>query len=115
LNCIDDYWATLTPESAFLARVFVLNCRRSARVDDAGLPTVTAFAFYIQALYGKLLETLQVAESVRTLHKTEEETDMLDGLFKIASILSSMLSIATGLDYSDEVGRRKVFFVVSEY
>lgn len=75
---------------------------------------VTTFAFYIQALYHKLLETLQSAESVQMLHKAEEKTEMLDELFKIASILSSILSIATGLDYSDEVGRRKVFSVVSE-
>lgn len=114
MNRIDDYWATLTPESAFLARVFVVKCRGSALIDDAGLPIVTAFAFYIQAVYNKLLGTLQVAESVQTLHKTEEETEILDELFKIASILSSMLSMATGLDYSDEVGRRKAFSVVSE-
>jgi condensin complex subunit 3 len=110
----DDYWTALTPESALLAHAFVLNSQGSARVDDAGLPMVTAFAFYIQSLYNTLLEALQAAESAEMLHNEEETAETLEQLHKIASILSSILLIAAGLDYGDEIGRRKAFSVVSE-
>lgn len=76
---------------------------------------VTAFAFYIQSLYNKLLEALQAVETAEMLRNEEDITENLEQLHKIASILSSILSIAAGLDYGDEIGRRKAFSVVSEF
>ncbi|KAF5357042.1 hypothetical protein D9756_006730 [Leucocoprinus leucothites] len=110
----EDYWASLTPESALLAHAFVLNTKESTRVDNAGLPMVTAFAFYIQSLYNKLLEALQAAEGAEMIRKEDDIAEALDQLYKIASILSSILSIAVGLDYGDEIGRRKAFSVVKD-
>lgn len=111
----DEYWTALTPESALLAHAFVMHSQGTARVDTAGLPMVTAFAFYIQSLYNKLLEALQTAESIETSLNEEDIADTLEQLHKMASILSSILSIAAGLDYGDEIGRRKAFSVITEY
>ncbi|KXN87766.1 Condensin complex subunit 3 [Leucoagaricus sp. SymC.cos] len=110
----DDYWTALTPESALLAQAFVVHSQGSARVDDAGLPMVTAFGFYIQILYNKLLKALQEAETAEMLHNEEESDETLEKLHKIASVLSSILLLTAGLDYGDEIGRRKAFSVVKD-
>lgn len=110
----EEYWTELTPESALLAHAFVVHSQGTARVEEVGLPMITAFAFYIQSLYNKLLEALQAAEAAEMLHNEEDMAETLEQLHKIASILSSILSIAAGLDYGDEIGRRKAFSVVSK-
>ena len=58
LGRIDEYWATLTPETAFLVRVFVEHCKdtkEEARLE-AALPVVTAMAFRIQEAYNGLMD-----------------------------------------------------------
>lgn len=106
------YWKELTPESALLALIFINQSKGTVQVEEAGLPMVTAFAFYIQSLYNELLEALEAVETAAVSHQEEEEKQ--DQAHKVASILSSLLSIANGLDYGDEIGRRKAFSVVSE-
>ncbi len=113
-NHPDEYWKELTPESAWLALVFINHSKGTAHLEEAGLPMVTAFAFYIQSLYNRLLEALQAFETAEMSHQEEDTAEKQEQLHKIASILSSLLSIATGLDYGDEIGRRKAFSVVSE-
>ena len=120
LSTIDDYWKELTSESVVLARVFVEHCvstDNEARLESASLPVVTAFAFHIQEAYNALLVVLQDIETkhLRASLEQEEqgEEEELEELAKREIILGELLRVALKLDYSDEIGRRKVFSVVS--
>ena len=120
MSTIDDYWKELTSESVVLARVFVEHCvstDNEARLESASLPVVTAFAFHIQEAYNALLVVLQDIETkhLRASLEQEEqgEEEELEELAKREIILGELLRIALKLDYSDEIGRRKVFSVVS--
>jgi condensin complex subunit 3 len=110
----------LTPERAFLARVFVAHCiatKDEARLESA-LPVVTALAFRIQEGYNALLEDIQAEEErvERDEVGTEEarqkrEDERMDREF----VIGEMLKLAVDLDYADEIGRRKMFQLVREY
>ena len=121
-NLIDDYWKELTSESVVLARVFVEHCvstDNESRLESASLPVVTAFAFHIQEAYNALLVVLQdieTAKNMRAVHEQEEqgeEEELEEELAKREIILGELMRMALKLDYSDEIGRRKVFSVVS--
>ncbi|CAO3650504.1 unnamed protein product [Cunninghamella blakesleeana] len=98
LNFDDTFWENLSPESAFLARVYikvlVLNEMDDA-LDDI-LPEVTRHAFYIQK-YNNLWQ--------QATRETEGEYEF---------IMAQLLGIAKNLDYADEVGRRKMYSVIRE-
>ncbi|EPS93226.1 hypothetical protein FOMPIDRAFT_1056181 [Fomitopsis schrenkii] len=117
----DDYWEHLTPERAFLARVFVDHC--VAQKDDARLenvlPVVTSLAFRIQAAYNDLLELIREHEADRLLREGMEDEDeerakreeeLMDGEF----VIGELLRLAVNLDYADEIGRRKMFQLVRD-
>ena len=110
----EAYWTELTPESAILARAFVEHCDNETRLEAAALPVVTAFAFYIQEAYNSLLEALE-QENVGT-DEAEDEKEVEDWGEEVAKrevTLGELLRMAVKLDYMDEIGRRKVFSVVS--
>ncbi|KAF8636938.1 hypothetical protein AX17_003189 [Amanita inopinata Kibby_2008] len=111
LEFSDPYWTLLTPERAFLARVFVDHCcatKNSARLE-ATLPVVTALAFRIQEAYNNLVDRVRTLEEERLLRPPEdlakEEDERADREF----VIGEMLKLAVNLDYSDEIGRRKMF------
>ncbi|KAF7968330.1 hypothetical protein HWV62_30947 [Athelia sp. TMB] len=111
----DAFWAALTPERAFLARVFVAHCiatKDDARLESA-LPVVTALAFRIQSAYNSLLEDIE-AEEYRDKDNEEDiqrrEDDRMDREF----VIGEMLKLAVDLDYADEIGRRKMFQLVRD-
>jgi hypothetical protein len=86
------------------------------RLESASLPVVTAF--HIQEAYNALLVILQDIETkllraslVQEEQEEGEDSEELDAKREI--ILGELLRIALKLDYSDEIGRRKVFSVVS--
>lgn len=117
---IDSYWKELTPESTILARVFVEHCvssKNEARIETASLPVVTAFAFNIQEAYNNLLSVLEEIETSKLLRANldEENEDLEEELAKREVIMNELLRTMLKLDYGDEIGRRKVFSVVSEY
>ncbi|KAF8317697.1 hypothetical protein DL93DRAFT_527157 [Clavulina sp. PMI_390] len=109
----DKFWAELTPERAFLARVFVDHCK--AEKDDARLeatlPVVTAFAFRIQHEYNALMQ-LVTTQAERQDDEEDEDAEMElgDKIF----IISELLRLAVNLDYADETGRRKTFALIRE-
>lgn len=116
----EQYWQNLTPESAVLARVFVEHCIKNnneARLEAAALPVVTAFAFHIQETYNKLLNTLQKIEAAKVAAggtgEYEDEDALEEELARREVTLGELLRMALKLDYMDEIGRRKVFTVVS--
>ena len=124
MTTIDDYWKELTSESVVLARVFVEHCvstENEARLESASLPVVTSFAFHIQEAYNTLLVVLQDIETAKLLRAgleqegQEKEEELEEELAKREIILGELIRMALKLDYSDEIGRRKVFSVVSLY
>ncbi|KAG2090779.1 nuclear condensing complex subunit [Suillus discolor] len=111
----DAYWANLTPERAFFARVLVDHCIaiKNAEKLDASLPVVTDLAYRIQAAYNAYQEDLEVAEQERVIRgeSTEEEEEArIDKEF----VIGEMLKVAVNLDYADEIGRRKMFQLVRD-
>ncbi|KAK8850500.1 hypothetical protein IAR55_004418 [Kwoniella newhampshirensis] len=97
----DAFWATFTPEKAFLARVFVDHCisiKDEARLEEV-LPVVTALAYRIQDEYNNLVGAVN-----------DEAEDATERAF----IVGELLKLAVNLDYADEIGRRKMFQLARE-
>ncbi|KII87700.1 hypothetical protein PLICRDRAFT_30295 [Plicaturopsis crispa FD-325 SS-3] len=116
----EDFWSELTPETAFLARVFVEHCiaiKDEARLEGV-LPVVTALAFRIQSSYNDLLDDMQADEhdlvdehdNAARARREEREEKKIDTEF----IIGEMLKLAVNLDYADEIGRRKMFQLVRD-
>jgi hypothetical protein len=93
--------------------------------EDAGMPVVTAFAFFLQEACNRVLDSIEELEILKVKEDAEHDTRS-DGeddsniehceetFLQKVCILSEMLKIAACLDYTDEVGRRKMFLVVRE-
>ncbi|CAE6447886.1 unnamed protein product [Rhizoctonia solani] len=119
----DDYWSNLTPEKAFLARVFVDRCiadKDNERLDRS-LPVVTMFAFRIQEEYNKLLEFLRQLEARdnKNSGSDDEEDEKKDVQLEEQAIdaeliLGELLAFAVNLDYGDETGRRRMFQLIRD-
>ncbi len=111
----EEYWQELSAESAVLARVFIEYClssKKQEQLETASLPVVTAFALLIQDAYNGLLELLHEAELLGNDDEESEARD--DEIAKWEVVLGELLRMALKLDYMDEIGRRKVFSVVSK-
>ncbi|KAI5451535.1 chromosome condensation complex Condensin, subunit G [Naganishia albida] len=104
-----DYWTVLTPEKAFLARVFVEHC--ISKNDDARLervlPVVTAMAFKLQEEYN-LLEELTPADEI------DQDEPLPVEYVERTFVVAELCKMAVNLDYSDEIGRRKMFQLARE-
>lgn len=108
----EAYWKNLTPESAVLARVFLEHASKlndENLLEISALPVVTAFAFYVQESYNDLVHILH---ETTILGEPDEETE--EELAQRELILGELLRMAVKLDFGDEIGRRKMFAVVSE-
>ena len=109
---LDDFWSALRPETALLARTFVEYCiekKDESRLESA-LPVVTALAFRLQTSYNTYLEAVQAEDS-----GIEDNDDREEKAFAIEFTLGELLRLAVHLDYSDEIGRRKMFGVISKH
>ncbi|KIM49317.1 hypothetical protein M413DRAFT_438505, partial [Hebeloma cylindrosporum] len=110
----EGYWSNLTPERAFLARVFVEHCKNvkdDAKLENT-LPVVTLIAFHIQEAYNRLIEDIA---NERTEDLDGDEIDRREDA-RIAGelVIAELLKLAVNLDYSDEIGRRKTFQLVRD-
>lgn len=112
LNFDDRFWDQLSPEKVFVARTFNDYCRQQGdgkyeSLIEENMPEVTKLAFFLQRYTNSLVECLQ-----RNLsrYEDEEEAETVEQEF----ILEQLLHIAKTLDYSDEVGRRKMFSLLRE-
>jgi condensin complex subunit 3 len=104
----DEFWANLTSESAFMARTFNDYCQENPEYEEMceeKMPEVTRLGFYLQKYTNNLLETIR---SAAEFGGGEEET--IEGEF----IVEQLLHIAHTLDYTDEVGRRKMFSLLRD-
>ncbi|KAG5641543.1 hypothetical protein DXG03_004802 [Asterophora parasitica] len=113
-----DYWENLTPETAFLARVFVEHgkaLKDEARLENV-LPVVTELAFRIQTAFNTLIDDITVEEQERLFRDpTEDEIiRMEDSRLEKEAIIGELLRLAVNLDYADEIGRRKMFQLVRD-
>ena len=108
----DAFWDQLTPESVFTARTW--NDFYRSKVDDkydelvdSKMPEVTRLAFCLQHQINKLTEVLRYNLSLSEDAEPEETVEQ-------EFIVEQMLHIAKTLDYTDEVGRRKMFSLMRE-
>lgn len=115
----DSFWEDLTPELAFVARTFNDFCRTSGKEDgytgpraldvlvEEKLPEVTKFGFLLERELNKLIETIREAA-------TEQDEEADEDSVQREFIVEQMLHMALTFDYSDEVGRRKMFGLMRE-
>jgi condensin complex subunit 3 len=108
----DPFWDHLSPESAFMARSFNDYCHQQANdkyetLVEEKMPEVTKHAFFLQSYTNNLVDSL-CRKSEK--HERDEEEDTVEQEF----IVEQLLHIAKTLDYSDEVGRRKMFALLRE-
>lgn len=109
----DHYWETLSAESVFMARSFNDFCRtegngRYEALVEEKLPEVTKLAFYLERYLQALVEAINRVTQ-QNLSEDEEE-DTVEQEF----IVEQLLHIALTVDYSDEVGRRKMFTLLRQ-
>ncbi|KAF7586196.1 hypothetical protein BBP40_009311 [Aspergillus hancockii] len=107
----EPFWESLTAESAFLVRSFNDFCRveNEGKFDglaDEKLPEVTALAFYLHKYMVDLLQRKKIAKEAGTA----TDDDSVEQEF----VVEQLLHVAMTLDYSDEVGRRKMFSLLRE-
>ena len=108
----DPFWHHLTPESIFLARSFNDYCRQQhdrkyETLVEEKMPEVTKLAFFLQRYTNSLVECLRRNHGI---YEGGEEEDTVEQEF----VVEQLLHIAKTLDYSDEVGRRKMFALLRE-
>ncbi|KAI9651111.1 chromosome condensation complex Condensin, subunit G [Ciborinia camelliae] len=113
----DDYfWDTLSAEAVFMARSFNDFCRNDGNskyeaLIEEKMPEVTKLAFYLQRYTAVLVEALKRNETQEITEDVAEEEDTVEQEF----IVEQLLHIARSLDYSDEVGRRKMFTLLRQH
>lgn len=110
----DHFWETLSAESVFMVRSFNQFCRtegngRYESLVEEKLPEVTKLAFYLERYVKVLIDAIRRIEE-KEVDEDEEEEDTVEQEF----IVEQLLHIALTLDYSDEVGRRKMFALLRQ-
>ncbi|AEO69525.1 condensin subunit-like protein [Thermothielavioides terrestris NRRL 8126] len=109
----DHFFETLSAESVFVVRTFNDFCRNEAdgkyeSLVEEKLPEVTKVAFYLERYIKVLIDAIKRAEEQEV--EEDEEEDTAEQEF----IVEQLLHIALTLDYSDEVGRRKMFALLRQ-
>jgi condensin complex subunit 3 len=109
----DPFFDELTAESAFVARTFTDFCRKSGETRlqsmlEDKMPEVTKFAFLLQLHLNKLVE------AVNKVALNPEEPEFEEDAVQQEFCIEQLLHIALTLDYSDEMGRRKMFQIMRE-
>ncbi|EJC98309.1 uncharacterized protein FOMMEDRAFT_96961 [Fomitiporia mediterranea MF3/22] len=110
----DEFWSNLKPETALLARTFVEHCISKSDESrlETTLPVVTALAFHLQSSYNNFLSLLQDIDNNNNEDEDDEEEAREEKAVNAEFVMCELLRLAVHLDYSDEIGRRKMFGVV---
>ncbi|KAL8740558.1 MAG: hypothetical protein Q9190_006759 [Brigantiaea leucoxantha] len=108
----EHFWSHLTPESVFMARSWIDFCKgegidKYETLIEDKMPEVTKFGFFLQQYTIDLINRLR---RTSTEGAEELEEDTVEQEF----IVEQLLHIAKTLDYTDEVGRRKMFALLRE-
>lgn len=139
----DAFWEGLSSESAFVLRSFSDYCHEPAVAEDnrggdnarllslleEKLPEVTKFAFYLERCANTLVDSLKTLEAHAQESSESEEQDPDPDRDAAAAaavaeeeelilehefITEQLLHVAHRLDFSDEIGRRKMFALLRE-
>ncbi|KAL8726494.1 MAG: hypothetical protein Q9166_006689 [cf. Caloplaca sp. 2 TL-2023] len=107
-----SFWDHLTPESVFVARSFNDFCKEGEdgkweSLGEEKMPEVTKLAFFVQRYTNDLVNRIRYNNAQS---EGEQEEDTVEKEF----IVEQLLHIAKALDYSDEIGRRKMFALLRE-
>ena len=110
----DNFWDTLSAESVFMARSFNDFCRNEGNgkfetLIEEKMPEVTKLAFYLSRYIEVLVAALKRV-ATQEYSDDQDEEDTVEQEF----IVEQLLHIAGTLDYSDEVGRRKMFALLRQ-
>ena len=110
----DQFWEMLSAESVFLARTFNDFCRNEGDAKyvslvEEKLPEVMKLGFYLERYVKALIDAIKRNEAKENAGEEDEE-DTVEQEF----IVEQLLHIALTLDYSDEVGRRKMFALLRQ-
>ncbi|KAL7626031.1 chromosome condensation complex Condensin, subunit G [Parahypoxylon ruwenzoriense] len=110
----DNFWETLSAESVFIARSFNEFSRTEGNgkyesLVEEKLPEVTKLAFFLERYLNVLIEAIRRVNNQDSVEEDEEE-DTVEQEF----IVEQLLHIILTLDYSDEVGRRKMFALLRQ-
>ncbi|KAL0579006.1 chromosome condensation complex Condensin, subunit G [Marasmius crinis-equi] len=106
----ETFWGSLTPEKAFLVRVFVEHCdaiKDTARKEEA-LPEVTALVFHIKRAYERLFTLIRDEEVGDIEHDDKTRTERGDEKDDYELVVEELLKLAVRLDYQDEMGRKEM-------
>ncbi|KAL1838852.1 hypothetical protein VTJ49DRAFT_2175 [Mycothermus thermophilus] len=114
----DNFFETLSAESVFVVRTFNDFCRNEGNgkyeaLVEEKLPEVTKVAFYLERYVKVLIDAIKRAEEREDQGEEEDEEDEEDTAEQ-EFIVEQLLHIALTLDYSDEVGRRKMFALLRQ-
>jgi condensin complex subunit 3 len=109
----DPYFDELTAESMFIARSFNQYCKDSGdskleSLREDKMPEVTKFAFLLQRHIARLIQ------GVEQVALNPDDGDLEEDTVQQEFCVEQMLHIALTLDYSDEMGRRKMFSIMRE-
>lgn len=110
----DNFWNTLSAESVFMARSFNDFCRTEGNgkfesLIEEKMPEVTKLAFFLDRYISVLVDALKRV-ALQEPTEDEEEEDTVEQEF----IVEQLLHMTRTLDYSDEVGRRKMFALLRQ-
>ena len=125
------FWDSLSAESAFMVRTFNDFCRvhsngRYEALVEEKMPEVTRFAFYLQRhvehyMEARKKESISGQDDDDAMDIDDDDGDVGgkdgstgDDTVEQEFIVEQLLHIAQSLDYSDEVGRRKMFALMRE-
>ncbi|KAL8922423.1 MAG: hypothetical protein Q9208_005145 [Pyrenodesmia sp. 3 TL-2023] len=108
----DTFWDRLTPESVFVARSFNDFCKdgevsRLESMAEDKMPEVTRLAVFLQQYTNDLINCIRYNNA---MSEGEEEENSAEREF----IVEQLLHIAKLLDYTDEIGRRRMFSLLRE-
>lgn len=107
----DEFFRELNVEKAFIARTFYEYCSQNSdkhleAVEAQKFPEVTRFGYYLQ-------HHLRLITEMYTSLAAEMDIDE-DKLTEQEFICEQLLHIAHFLDYTDEIGRRKMFSLLRD-
>ncbi len=116
INFDDPFWDYLSPESVFMARSFNDFCRQQGdekydMLVEERMPEVTKLAFFLQRYTKNLVDCLC---RNHTRYEGDEEGEGEEDTVEQEFVVEQLLYIAKTLDYSDEVGRRKMCTLLRE-
>lgn len=94
----DEFYQTLSPHSAFVAKTYFNHLRKleDPRLGDLE-PVVTALAYFVQAEWTKLVVLLEAEERDEEVEQQQE------------FVVDQLVGMTVNVDYGDEIGRRKMF------